>query len=199
MAKRGQRAAHADDATEAALDRLFDAPLDAFLATRKAIAAELKAAGAKDAAAKVLAVHKPTPTAWAINRVARGHGDALARFREAAIAHADAMTKRDPGALRKAMREVSARHAEALARAKEAFAATGRAASAEQLRRMSRTLHAAASGTEEDAERLARGRLEKDIEPESDFGLGFGGGDDAPDEAPAIEAKKAPPKAKAAA
>jgi hypothetical protein len=53
------------------LSSLYEAPLSGFLDARKALAASLKKAGDKDGAAKVAALPKPTPAAWAVNQVAR--------------------------------------------------------------------------------------------------------------------------------
>lgn len=47
---------------------LYQVPLDGFVDARKALATKLKKAGAKDAAARVGAIAKPSASAWATNR-----------------------------------------------------------------------------------------------------------------------------------
>ncbi len=65
---------------EAELDALFAAPLAGFLDARKEIAARLRKAGDKTAAAEVQAVAKPTPAAWAVNQLHRAEPNALAEL-----------------------------------------------------------------------------------------------------------------------
>jgi hypothetical protein len=54
-----------------ALDALYDAAPEDFVAERKRLAKELKAAGHTDDAAELAKVRKPTVAAWAMNRLAR--------------------------------------------------------------------------------------------------------------------------------
>lgn len=56
-----------------ALDELYGADPDAFVAERKRLAKELKADGRSDDAAHLTKVRKPTVAAWAMNRLARTH------------------------------------------------------------------------------------------------------------------------------
>ena len=65
-----------------ALDKLFVAPLDEFMATRETLAKDLRSAGQKEAAATVKAQHKPTVVAHALNRLAREAGAELATLFE---------------------------------------------------------------------------------------------------------------------
>lgn len=51
------------------LDALYQAPLDQFIAARKALAASLKREGQLDASAAALKLTKPAPSAWAVNQV----------------------------------------------------------------------------------------------------------------------------------
>lgn len=67
-----------DSAIEAETRALFQAPLEGFVDARKALAAKLRKAGAKDAAAKVAAIAKPIASAWATNRVALEAADVFA-------------------------------------------------------------------------------------------------------------------------
>jgi hypothetical protein len=57
---------------------LFQGPLEGFIEARKALVTKLKKAGAKDAAARVGAIAKPSPSAWATNRVAITAADVFA-------------------------------------------------------------------------------------------------------------------------
>ena len=58
---------------EEALDALYDATPDDFVAERKRLAKELKSAGHADDAVQLAQVRKPTVAAWALNRLARDH------------------------------------------------------------------------------------------------------------------------------
>ncbi len=57
---------------------LYQAPLDAFVDARKALATKLKKANAKDAAARVGAIAKPSASAWATNRAVTAAPDVFA-------------------------------------------------------------------------------------------------------------------------
>lgn len=59
----------APDDVEAALARLFQAPLADFVAERNALAASLKKGGRKDDAARLKALQKPPASAWAVNQL----------------------------------------------------------------------------------------------------------------------------------
>jgi hypothetical protein len=56
---------------EAALDRLYGAPLAEFTRTRSAVAAELAQAGHPEAATEVRRLAKPSAVVWAVNQLAR--------------------------------------------------------------------------------------------------------------------------------
>lgn len=62
------RRQEADADLEAAIDRLYQAPLDAFTAARNALAAERRKAGDREAADRIKALPKPGLTAWAVNQ-----------------------------------------------------------------------------------------------------------------------------------
>ncbi|NUP11295.1 MAG: hypothetical protein HOW73_35055 [Polyangiaceae bacterium] len=57
-----------DSDLEKRIDALYAGPLDEFIAARKALATDLKAAAKKDAAARVLGLPKPNAVAAAVNR-----------------------------------------------------------------------------------------------------------------------------------
>jgi hypothetical protein len=66
------------------VDRLFSVPLEDFVAERKQVAKELRAAGEREAAAEVAKLPKPTPPAWALNQLAREEPDAVGAWLDAA-------------------------------------------------------------------------------------------------------------------
>ena len=53
------------------VQRLYAVPLEDFVAERKQVAKELRAAGEKDRAAELAKLPKPTPPAWACTWSAR--------------------------------------------------------------------------------------------------------------------------------
>lgn len=56
-----------------ALNELYDASPESFLAERKRLAKELKADGRSDDADRIAKARKPTVAAWALNRLTRDH------------------------------------------------------------------------------------------------------------------------------
>ena len=116
---------------------LYQAPLDQFVAERKRLAAELRAAGDRAAAERLTKAHRPTMSAWVVNQLywhARDAFDAMlataARLREGELAaqveHRDAIGK---------LRE----------RAAAMLVHAGHAASEPTLRRVTATLSAIAA------------------------------------------------------
>jgi hypothetical protein len=88
---------------DVALTTLYQAPHEGFVAERKRLAAELKAAGQKDAASKLAKLERPPISAWAVNQLywrERKAFDSLLETAEswrkgaagAASAHRDATT-----------------------------------------------------------------------------------------------------------
>lgn len=71
---------------EAAVDALYQAPLDRFTAERNALAASLKKAGDKASADRVKALAKPSTTAWAVNQVWWRHRDRVQAMLDAGAA-----------------------------------------------------------------------------------------------------------------
>jgi hypothetical protein len=72
------------------LEALFKLPLSEFIAARKTLAAQLKQGGRRDDAAYVMALVKPTVSAWAVNQLYWQHREAFdqliatgQRFRQA--------------------------------------------------------------------------------------------------------------------
>ena len=72
----------ADDPLDSAIDELYGADPDAFMARRTELVAQAKAAGAAAAAKQIGALRKPTRSAYALNRLARTDPDAIDRLRE---------------------------------------------------------------------------------------------------------------------
>jgi hypothetical protein len=145
---------------EQALDELYGADLDEFVATRKRLAKGLKDAGAAAAAATVASSRKPTLAAWAVNRLARMRRkevdlllDAGHRLRQAHAALLRGGDQREFEAARRAEQAALA----ALTKAARELLAGGSPATLVQVEETLR----AASTTDEGRELLARGRFEK--------------------------------------
>ena len=146
-----------------ALDDLYGVELGDFVARRDAFVRELRASGRAEAAALMSAQRKPTVPAWIVNQLARRNRrevdlllDAGHRAREeqrkavaGRQANLDAALEQERDALRAL--QPSAREI-----APDASPGT--------LERVSRTLRAAAV-TEEGRELIARGRLERELDP----------------------------------
>jgi hypothetical protein len=148
-------------------DRLFQVRPEEFVRARNALAAELATAGRKDEAARVRALHKPSVSAWTVNRLWWRHRkeverllDVGARVRAAQAAQV-AGRDADLRPLVAARRDATARLArEATTILRDA----GHAATPETLRRVTTTLEAlAARGAGADGP--VAGRLTADVEP----------------------------------
>lgn len=138
-------------------------PLEDFVAERKQLAKELRAGGEREAAAEVAKLPKPTPPAWALNRLAREDPDAVAEWLDAAEALRDASA--NPGA---GLREAMAEHRDAtrrlLATARERTRPGGRPLSEPMLERVRELLQAATADPDQ-AEALRRGTIVEAAEP----------------------------------
>ena len=181
------------EASARAPEDLYGLPLEEFTSARDALARELKTAGRKDEAAVVKALRKPSVAAWALNRVARDHPEAVAALRSAGAdlraAQAEAMSG-DAGRLRAAGRALSAEIDRVAALAADALLSAGRPASPAQQERFASTLRTAAVD-ETAGEALARGVLADDLDPTGFSLLGSLSGD--------LPATPAPPRAGARA
>lgn len=165
-------------ALEDALDRVYRATPDEFTATRKAVIAELKAAGEKEAAAAIGAAHKPTVTAWAVNQIAHRHARDLEAFTKAAdslrtaqrhLLEATAAKSADAKkAFGEARTELNKRIGELQRIAKEELATIGVEWSLAFQRRITTTLNTAPLAAADDLERVLRGRLVKDLDSVED-------------------------------
>jgi hypothetical protein len=67
---------------ETAFDELYAVDPADFMATRKQLVADLRAAGDAGAAKELGAARRPTNAAWALNQLARRHGDLVEQFLE---------------------------------------------------------------------------------------------------------------------
>jgi hypothetical protein len=139
------------------VDRLFAAPLEDFVAERKRVAKELRDAGDRDAAAQVAKLPKPTPPAWALNRLAREEPETVAEWLDAAEELRDASAS--PGA---GLRDAMAEHRDATRRlltaVRDRTRPGGRPLSEPMLERV-RSLLQAATADPEQAEALRAGRI----------------------------------------
>jgi hypothetical protein len=141
-------------------DELYQASLEAFTATRDALAARLKAAGDKDAAAEVKRARKPGVPAWAANQVVWHAAAEWKRLQSAAQALRE---KHEKGAGAEDLRQAGRDQREAVqaceARAAELLAQHGHAASPPVLQKVGHTLLALAHG----APGVTPGRLDHDL------------------------------------
>ncbi len=149
-----------------ALDRLYAAPLDAFVALRKELAGALRAAGDAAGAREVAAARKPSRPSWALNQVARRHPEAI---RSAFDAHAAASRAQAQGAadeVRETVRAFRDALAEVVRRCAGIAAEGGVSLNAAQERQLGETVRAAlASGTQDT---LLSGRLRGEAEAEEE-------------------------------
>jgi hypothetical protein len=164
------------EASARAPEDLYGLPLEEFTPARDALAKELKAAGRKDEAAEVKSLRKPSLAAWALNRVAREHPDAVEGLRAAGAALRQAQDavlsggtptppglSGDAGRLRDAGRALADEVDRVAGLGAEVLRAAGRPASAAQQEKIVSTLRTAA--VDDDAgDALARGVLVEELE-----------------------------------
>jgi hypothetical protein len=165
-------AARRDDAVSDALDRLYAAPLDGFIALRRELAAALRAKGdpqATTAARDVAAAAKPTRTAWALNQVAHRRPEVVRAMLDARDAAAATQKRGEGEAMRTSVREYRMRTTEVTHAARDALLAAGFGVTASQLRRMGETLATASVEGSESRARLAAGWLTEDVGMEDPF------------------------------
>jgi len=180
------------EASARAPEDLYGLPLEEFTPARDALAKELKAAGHKDEAAEVKALRKPSVAAWALNRVAREHPDAIEGLRAAGAALREAQDEAmsgDASRLRDAGRGVADEVERVTGLAAEVLRAAGRPASAAQQEKIVATLRTAAVDAGA-GDALARGVLVEELESTGFSLLGAGAGASA---APARSARKEAP------
>ncbi len=146
---------------ETAVRELHSAPLEDFVAERKRLAKELRAAGDRESAAELAKLPKPSAPAWALNFVAREQPAVVEGWLEAADALRDASATADR-ASGDALRSAMAAHRDAtravLATVRDAARPNGRELSEPMLDRAREILQAATADPAR-AELLRDGRV----------------------------------------
>jgi hypothetical protein len=165
------------------VDRLFSVPLEDFVAERKQVAKELRAAGEREAAAEVAKLPKPTPPAWALNHLAREDPKAVGEWLDAA--EELRAVSASPGA---GLREAMAAHREAtrtlLGVVRDRAQPGGKPLSEPMLERVRELLQAATVDADV-ADSLRAGRIVESGEPVALPGLDGADVGDAPASKPA--------------
>jgi hypothetical protein len=155
-------------------DELYGLPPEEFTATRTQYEKKAKAAGDREAAARIHGLAKPNVTAWLANQLAREHRDELAPLLEVGAALRDATNKLDGDQLRTLSRQQHQLVYALVQQARQLARAAGRSVSEEAARALEETLHAALAH-EEAARLLLAGQLTEALHSsEFDSGLGFG-------------------------
>jgi hypothetical protein len=151
------------DALEVELDQLFQRPLSGLVEARDALVARLRKAGDKAAAAKVKALRRPTPAAWALNQVHFARPELVAQARTASdeVRALHAQDGVDPRALSAALTAQRAALHEVVESALLHCEAAGVPSGAAHQRKLLATLQGVLSGVSEERP----GRLTRDLEP----------------------------------
>jgi len=152
---------------EQEVDRLFELPLEEFIAARNELARLLKNEGNAPAAEEVRRLSKPSVAAWTINQLSRQQKDAVTVLLEAAAKLRTAQERALQGggsgeALRRAQAEERQAIRELTQHAKQILGRAGRPASSTVLNRVSLTLRAAAV-SEAGRTALKAGRLTGEV------------------------------------
>jgi chromosome segregation ATPase len=168
------RDAGSDTGVSEAIDALYAAPFDRFVALRGELAARLRAAGDASGAKTIGKAIKPSRTAWALNQVARGQPALVAAVALARDAATAAQKSGDAHEIRDRTRRYREAVADAVRAVRSILEADGVSLSGAQARRVGETLQALAA---DDAgrETLTAGRLTHDVEVDDPFaGLDVG-------------------------
>jgi hypothetical protein len=190
-----------DDPVEDHIDALYRADPDEFVTARQALVKRLRSEGERDRAAGVAKLRRPTAAAWAVNQLAHRHPDELARLLELGHelhrAHERLLAgDRDDATVTSGRRRHEA-IADLVERAAGILSESGRAADAHR-DAIASTLDAASLDPDVGVE-VAAGRLSKELDPPSGFGLGGGDGGWPAPPPPAATPRAASPKASPAA
>lgn len=137
---------------------LYGLPLADFTKQRNVLAEELRAAGDEEAAESVRSLKKPTLPVWAVNQVARRHGDLIDELVDLQAQLAGAGSRTAMRRLAEARRDLVNR---LLHEAEAILKDSGHAAGSDTLQKISRTLLAA--GDEETLELMRSGRLDREL------------------------------------
>ncbi len=152
---------------EQEVDRLFELPLEEFIAARDGLARLLKNEGKATAAEEVKQLSKPNVSAWTINQLSRQQKDAV----RVLLGAAEKLRKAQERALRSggsgdALRQAQAEERQAIReltqQAQQILVGAGRPASSTVLNQISSTLHAAAV-SEAGRTALKTGRLTGEV------------------------------------
>jgi hypothetical protein len=146
---------------------LYGLPLDRFVSERVAIAKALRAEGARERAAEVAKLRKPSVAAWAVNQLVRTQRRAVAELFESGDqlrkAQSELLAGRADGlALREAAERERAAVEQLAVTARGLLTSQGHQLSATMLERVGETLHAAALDEEARAQ-VAEGCLEREL------------------------------------
>lgn len=153
---------------DAALDELYGVAPSDFMATRKRLVTELRAAGDAAAAKELGSARRPTNAAWALNRLARQHADVVDRFlaqSDTLRAAQDEALSGKPDDLRTAMRA----QRDALAAASQAANGVLGKGLTETFRSQIAATLQAASVDDATAEALRRGRVVREVSGATGF------------------------------
>jgi hypothetical protein len=152
---------------------LLGVPPAAFVAERERLAKELAAAGQKKEAAELKKLRKPPVTVWALNQVAVREPELMAQVLEAGARMVAVHEALAAGRASADFRETSAGYRRAIAAVVAAvdslLRVEGLSVDAATLRRVERTLEAAAFAGEEQQEALRQGLLAEELERADPF------------------------------
>ena len=158
---------------DAAIDRLYAAPVGEFVERRDELVKSLRGEGEREAADTVKALRKPTVAAWVVNQLARHEKmrvrSLLTAGERLRAAHGKLLQGGSAGAVQKAMDDERKAIRALVESAESLLDEAGQTSAASTLARVEETLHAAAVD-EELGERLREGRLVKEQEA---AGFGF--------------------------
>jgi hypothetical protein len=153
------------------LDRLFAAPLETFVAERKRLAGQLKAAGHPREAKELQGTPRPSWSAWTVNQLARQEAALLKRLAEVTERLETAQRKAAGTSRSHEYSEALIAHREILrelrGRAEEILATAGQTASPPILERVVRNLRVGIAGRQT-RDLIENGRLVRDL-AEQDF------------------------------
>jgi DNA repair exonuclease SbcCD ATPase subunit len=171
----GRRRSDPDRALDSALDELYSARPEEFVATRKRLAKDLRDRGDRQAAQTVQEARKPSVAAWAVNRLVRDFPKEIRRLERIGAALRETQVRiiqgGDPGDMQQRLAEARDLIARLTRAARQLLGDEGGASEA-MLMRVSETLMASLAD-EARAEQVVQGRLVKELEP-SGFGLPAG-------------------------
>ncbi len=145
----------AERSLEAKLDRLYAADPDDFVALRKQLQAELRAAGMKAETALLARARRPTTSMWAVNQMVRRRPELV----DALLEHSERLRAAQSSGDRDALRDAIRGHRAALADAGTAADDVLGSRATEAFREEIRSVLHAASTQRELGEQLRAGRL----------------------------------------